>query len=103
MVKIVHKQAELMKFKLDKRADAELLAYFEERVRDRNFGNGREARSLIENCQCFMARRIFSQPEDKCSKNQLETISRSDVSQAINKLKAARRSQIGVRTRFGFI
>jgi ATP-dependent Clp protease ATP-binding subunit ClpA len=107
MVEIVHKQAELMKFKLDRFADTELLEYFSERICDKTFGNGREARSLIENCQCFMARRILTGQDEKqdkkYDKRELETIIKSDVTQAIERLKTARRSQNGVGQRFGFL
>jgi hypothetical protein len=103
MVEIVHKQAELMKFKLDRRADKELLEYFSERVNDKNFGNGREARNLIETCQCYMARRVFAMPEEKRDKKALETIIKSDVLQALDRLKKARKSQNGISQRFGFL
>jgi SpoVK/Ycf46/Vps4 family AAA+-type ATPase len=103
MVEIVHKLAELMKFKLDRRADKELLEYFSERVNDKNFGNGREARNLIETCQCYMARRIFAKPEEKRDNKELETITKSDVLQALDRIKKAHKSQNGISQRFGFL
>jgi AAA+ superfamily predicted ATPase len=103
MVEIVHKQAELMKFKLDRSADEELLEYFSERVKDKSFGNGREARNLIETCQCYMARRIFAEPEEKRDKKAVETLMKSDVLQALDRIKKAHKSQNGVSQRFGFL
>jgi SpoVK/Ycf46/Vps4 family AAA+-type ATPase len=103
MVEIVHKQAELMKFKLDRSADEELLEYFSERVKDKSFGNGREARNLIETCQCYMARRIFAEPEEKRDKKAVETLMKSDVLQALDRIKKAHKSQNGVSQRFGLL
>ena len=62
MVEIVHLQAKNQSFILNRRADPEILAYFKERITDRNFGNGREARSLLENAMVFAAARIIKIP-----------------------------------------
>ena len=45
--------------------------YFERRVKDDNFGNGREARSFVENCHRRIANRIMKNPEAKWTKKEL--------------------------------
>jgi SpoVK/Ycf46/Vps4 family AAA+-type ATPase len=102
MVKIVHKQAELMDYVLDTRADNLIKKYFAERRKDETFGNGREARRLIETCQYFMAERIFADYKGRCTKTQLKTITFDDVRSAIEKLKGDERAQLGVKEVFGF-
>jgi ATP-dependent Clp protease ATP-binding subunit ClpA len=102
MVKIVHKQAELMDYVLDTSADNLIKKYFAERRKDETFGNGREARRLIETCQYFMAERIFADYKGRCTKTQLKTIKFDDVRSAIEKLKCDERAQAGVKEVFGF-
>jgi Holliday junction resolvasome RuvABC ATP-dependent DNA helicase subunit len=102
MVKIVHKQAELMDYVLDSSADNIIKKYFAERRKDETFGNGREARRLIETCQYFMAERIFADYKGRCTKTQLKTIKFDDVRSAIEKLKCDERAQAGVKEVFGF-
>ena len=58
MVEIVHIQAKNQGFILNRRVDPDLLDYFKERTKDRNFGNGREAKSLLENAMVFAAGRV---------------------------------------------
>jgi SpoVK/Ycf46/Vps4 family AAA+-type ATPase len=102
MVQIVHKQAQLMDFVLDDKADSIIRDYFKERIKDKSFGNGREARRLIETCQYFMADRIFSNNSGRVTKQQLKNILRDDVIRAIEKLREDNKAQIGVIGAFGF-
>jgi AAA+ superfamily predicted ATPase len=102
MVQIVHKQAQLMDFVLDEQSDSIIRNYFMERSRDRSFGNGREARRLIETCQYFMADRIFTKPNNRITKQQLKTICKEDVVSAIEKLRQDNKAQTGVSGVFGF-
>jgi Holliday junction resolvasome RuvABC ATP-dependent DNA helicase subunit len=103
MVQIVHKQAELMEYVLDNGADNLIKMYFEERQKDKTFGNGREARRLIETCQYFMAERIFETYKGKSTKLQLKTIMPDDIKRAIDKLREDEKAQIGVTGVFGFV
>jgi Holliday junction resolvasome RuvABC ATP-dependent DNA helicase subunit len=102
IVQIVHKQAELMDYTLDNEADNLIKNYFAERIKDRTFGNGREARRLIETCQYFMAERIFRDYKGKSTKRQLKTIMPDDVKHAIDKLCNDEKAQNGVQGVFGF-
>ena len=95
MVDIVHVQAQIQKVMVDKKADAAILQYFEGRVSDRNFGNGREARSLLENALVFTASRVMKLPENKRTKTIMNTISCEDVMKAIEKMRENTMQQNG--------
>lgn len=95
MVDIVHVQAGLQKLTIDKKADEIIYKYFEQRVDDRNFGNGREARSLVENALLYTASRVMKLAENKRTKAVMNTITYEDVSKAIEKMKEANTQQTG--------
>ena len=95
MVEIVHLQAKNQSFILNRRADPEILAYFKERITDRNFGNGREARSLLENAMVFAAARIIKIPAGEVKKRQLQEITVSDVRKALERMRKSNLMQMG--------
>ena len=72
MVSIVHRQAENMQYVLDNNADGAILEYFRERTQKRDFGNGREARSLVEQCMTFAARRVMGISEKRITKKMMK-------------------------------
>lgn len=102
MVEIAHRQAENMQFVLDRKADGAILDYFRERVAKRDFGNGREARSLVEQCLTFAARRVMNLPEKKITKKMMKEISLEDVQAAIAKQRNSNCMQEGRRKKCGF-
>ncbi len=63
-----------MQYTLDESASSDLRDYFEERIRDVNFGNGREARSLLESTVVFAAKRIMEQGKSNYSKGELRSL-----------------------------
>lgn len=77
--------------------------YFEKRVRDVNFGNGREARSFVDNCQMTMAERIMKLPRDKRTRKMMQIITLADVDATIGRLESSQKSQIGASARYGFV
>lgn len=95
MVEIVHIQAKNQGFILNRRADSEILAYFTERITDRNFGNGREARSLLENAMVFAADRVKKIPTGKIKKRQLQEITVSDIRKALERMRKSNQMQMG--------
>ncbi len=95
MVEIVHIQAKIQDFILNHRADEEMLEYFRERVKDRNFGNGREARSLLENAMIFAAERTKRIPAGKAKKRQLQEIHVSDIRGALERMRRSALMQNG--------
>lgn len=95
MVEIVHIQAKNQGFILNRRVDSEILAYFKERVKNRNFGNGREARSLLENAMVFAAVRVNKIPTGKIKKRQLQEITVSDIRKALERMRKSNQMQMG--------
>ncbi|MBQ1192504.1 MAG: AAA family ATPase [Lachnospiraceae bacterium] len=77
-------------------------AYFEQRTKDDNFGNGREARSFVENCHRRIANRVMNLTEAKRTKKELQTIRIEDIQNSINELKSINRIQIGEEKHIGF-
>lgn len=61
--------------------------FFAERVNDRAFGNGREARALLENAVLFAARRMMVPKKEQYTAEELITLSIEDVKAAIEKMR----------------
>ncbi len=95
MVEIAHIHAKIQGFILNRKSDELIREYFEERVKDRNFGNGREARSLLENAMVFAAERVKDIPVGKVKKRQLQDITVTDVKNAIERMRKATLMQTG--------
>lgn len=103
MVQIVHCQAKLQKFTIAKEADEFIRKYFEKRAKSSNFGNGREARSLVENAFRYAAERVMAVPESKRTKKMLSELTAEDMKRAIDSLNEGNLMQNGKeRTVCGF-
>lgn len=87
MVDIVHVQARTQKLFVSSEADNLILEYFEERVKDPNFGNGREARSLLENAMVFSAVRVMQLPENRRTKKNMSEIKVEDIASAVKQMR----------------
>lgn len=87
MVEIFLKHAKMQKFVVENNAQEYLHEYFSERIKDENFGNGREARSLLETCVMYVAKRVFVKEKKKYSVQELKQIKTEDVCAAIEKAK----------------
>ena len=103
MVEIVHKQAELTKLEVSRQADEMLLEFFQERTRDTEFGNGREARRLVENAVVFMAERVMQIPKEQRKKEMYKQISAEDIVKTIAQLRNGLTMQKGRGNRYGFL
>lgn len=103
MVQIVHRLAERMDYSVNKKVDEMIRDYFIERGNQKNFGNGREARSLLEQCIIFAARRVMSTPKKEISKKQMKEILFEDVENAIRKQKNENILQAGRIVNCGFM
>lgn len=86
MVQIVHSQAKQMKLAVSSEADEMIRCYFEKRSKAPDFGNGREARSLVENALRFAAERVMAVPESKRTKKMMSELAAEDIRQAIESL-----------------
>lgn len=89
MGQIFFKIAENQEYHVDEAARALVVSYFQKRVGDENFGNGREARSLLENSVVFAATRVFEEDKKQYTKVEMQTITCGDVKKAIQQLEAA--------------
>ncbi len=104
MVEIVHHQAENQEYILTHDADDRIRRHFAERVGERDFGNGREARSLLENITKFAASRTMKLEEDELTKTVLQELTVEDVEAALEEQKNAYRHQKGRgKARMGFV
>ncbi len=104
MVDILHCQAKSFRYKLDHSVDDMVRAHFAKRVSDSSFGNGREARSLLENATLFAATRVMKLPEEKRTKKAYETITYEDVKNAIERIEGSNIFQGGRKDRVcGFV
>lgn len=103
MVDIFRGQAKNSQYRVSKAADKYVREFFKSRVDAPDFGNGREARSLLENTTVMAARRIAKIPEKEITKSMLQELSVDDVRGAIQLLKEAEINQRGKDSgRLGF-
>jgi len=76
-------------------ADEMMREYFAERVKAEDFGNGREARSLLENTVISAAARVMELPEKKRTRKVMQELTAEDVKEAIQRLSAGNLMQRG--------
>jgi SpoVK/Ycf46/Vps4 family AAA+-type ATPase len=103
MVEIVHRQAKNQKYVLSHDADELIRTYFEERVKATDFGNGREARSLLENITMKAAVRTMANQDSQITKTMLQKLTAEDVKLALSQIRSSYRQQLGRRGKeYGF-
>ncbi|MCR5022746.1 MAG: AAA family ATPase [Lachnospiraceae bacterium] len=102
MVEIVHRQAKYQEYSLSRKADKLILEYFKDRAESRDFGNGREARSLLQNAAIFAAIRTKDLKATKANKRRLQEITVSDIRNAIERQRNANAVQRGRLSTLGF-
>ena len=102
MVEIMHIQAKNQEFVLTRKADPYILDYFRDRVKDRNFGNGREAMSLLQNATIFAATRTKDMKVTEASKKKLQEITVDDVKKAIERAARSTALQNGRAGSYAF-
>jgi SpoVK/Ycf46/Vps4 family AAA+-type ATPase len=93
MVEIFMRIAKNQKYKVDDSVRTILAGHFAKRVGDENFGNGREARSLLETSVVFAANRILVKDKNKYTKEEMQTITYDDVAAAIAQVEQAELTQ----------
>ena len=87
MVEIFYNMARVKKFIIDDVARDAIYSHFCNRVKDENFGNGREARSLLETCILFGAKRLFENEKKTYTKIQMQTLIKEDIVNAIKRIE----------------
>ncbi len=83
MVQIFYRIAENSHYKLDERAGGIVRTHFQKRVGEENFGNGREARRLLETAVIYTAERVLGQNKTNYTRAEMQTISLEDVERAV--------------------
>lgn len=83
MVQILFKIAENNHYRLDETIREMLRPYFQKRMKDDNFGNGREARSLLETAVVYTAERVLAQKKKAYTRAEMQTIAYEDVEKAV--------------------
>lgn len=99
MLDIFKKQAKMSQYRIPKAADKYVLEFFSERAKEEDFGNGREARSLLENATVQAAKRISKVPDKKVTKQMLQQLTVNDICKAIERMRKAQQSQKGAKKR----
>lgn len=101
MLDIVRKLAERSSLKLPAKLEG-VKEYFDMRSRARDFGNGREARVLIEQCQRKLAQRVSKKVNP--SARDLETVTEKDLATVLWELKNSMEQREGrVASRVGLV
>ena len=104
MVDIFFGIAKNQGYQVEKSAGEMIRAHFEKRVSDEKFGNGREARSLLETSVVFVANRVLKPDKKKYTKEEMQTITSEDIRQAILMVEAAEvKGEIRKARRIGFV
>ena len=104
MVDIFRCHAKQGKFIVNKKADVLIRDYFAKRVDERDFGNGREARSLLENSMLEAAKRLAKVPEAEITEKMLKEIKVEDIQNAITSMQKGMSMQVGKESvRLGFV
>lgn len=93
MVQIFFKIAENSHYHLDENIRKMLHDYFQNRIPDNNFGNGREARSLFETTILYTADRILAQSKKTYTKAEMQTLTYEDVKKAVEQSEYVNRVQ----------
>lgn len=89
MAEIFKRIAELANYKIEKDSLSLVEQYFLERVNDKEFGNGREARSLLETSVVFAAKRLMESGKIQFTEEELMVLKQDDIKKAIKKQKEA--------------
>ena len=97
MTSIFSNLAKRNRFRVDASVMGEVKEHFARRQEDVNFGNGREARALLENSMANAANRIMGRDKRKVSKNSLQLIKKEDVREAIRSAEEGYNMQVGCR------
>lgn len=103
MVQIFLRIAENSNYKVQPGTGEIVREFFKRRVCDKDFGNGREARALLENAVLFAARRTMEQKKDSYTESELRALTVEDVKAAAEKMSQSYGMNQRERQRIGFV
>lgn len=87
MVDIFFQIAKNQNYIVDESVKPFIYDYFETRIRAEDFGNGREARVLLENSTIYAAKRIMKNQKKQYKKAELQEICAEDIKNAILRMQ----------------
>lgn len=102
MVQIFIRIAQISNYRIQSGAEKIVKDFFEKRVGDRDFGNGREARVLLETAVAAAARRVMAQRKESYTKSELMDITLEDIRSAAEKMGQSFGSAKKQRRQIGF-
>lgn len=73
------------------------VAFFAERVKADDFGNGREARSLLENSVVEAAKRLAGVKESMITERMMKELRLVDIKKAIQSMEKSKKAQSGTQ------
>ena len=76
-------------YNVDTKACSDVKNYFASRVGEKDFGNGREARNLLDTCTMFLADRTMGKDITQIAKEEIMNITVMDVKKAVKHLRGS--------------
>ena len=92
VTKIFFNLARSANYKVDKSVCGIVEEFFTKRIKDPEFGNGREARNLLETTVMFTANRVMGMKKSSYTPDDMRQITAEDVKAAINRITGNIRS-----------
>lgn len=102
MAQIFIKMAKISNYKVQPGTEKIVRDFFEKRVKDKDFGNGREARVLLENAVLFAARRTMAQNKESYTESELMALTIEDIKSAAEKMNMSFGMNRKEQKRIGF-
>ena len=87
MIEIFKRIAKNSNYIIQNDVDDMIENFFESRVSMRDFGNGREARVLLETAVIYAARRNIELNKEQYTKKDMQTLTNTDIALAIERLR----------------
>lgn len=103
MVHIFKRLAKNENYRVENEAEEVVKSFFDERVKQRDFGNGREARVLLETAVVYAAKRTMSSGKTAFTKKEMTMLTKDDIRQAAEKLQAGFGSRKTGKRSIGFL
>ena len=97
MVQIFRRHAKINHYRIPRNADECIRSFFAERVKADDFGNGREARSLLENSVVEAAKRLAGVKESMITERMMKELRLVDIKKAIQSMEKSKKAQSGTQ------
>lgn len=102
MIEIFKRIAKNSNYIIQNDVDDMIENFFESRVSMRDFGNGREARVLLETAVIYAARRNMELNKEQYTKKDMQTLTNTDIALAIERLRKGYGKSEKINNTIGF-